>query len=134
MQLHGTSHLLHASRRETIQFSQFEILSGFTSVVEFPPTSRIPHTRIMTKQFFQLTMHMFSDPHTFLIAIFGHIQNTTNHFATFPRTSGRGCGGQFSIYVTVYRKSGHNAACVNIEKRSIDFLKMHCFKPMEGNG
>ncbi len=29
-----------------------------------------------------------------------------------------------SIYVTVYRKTGHNAACVNIEKRSIDFLKM----------
>ncbi len=31
MQLYGTSHLLHASGRETIQFSQFEILSGFTS-------------------------------------------------------------------------------------------------------
>ncbi len=38
------------------------------------------------------------------------------------------------IYVTVYGKTGHNAACVNIEKRSIDFLKMHCFKPTEGNG
>ncbi len=38
------------------------------------------------------------------------------------------------IYVTVYRKTGHNAACVNIEKRSIDFLKMYCFKPTEGNG
>ncbi len=37
-------------------------------------------------------------------------------------------------YVTVYRKTGHNAACVNIEKRSIDFLKMYCFKPTEGNG
>ncbi len=36
--------------------------------------------------------------------------------------------------VTVYRKTGHNAACVNIEKRSIDFLKMYCFKPTEGNG
>ncbi len=32
-----------------------------------------------------------------------------------------------SVYVTVYRKTGHNAACVNIEKRSIDFLKMYCF-------
>ena len=53
-------------------------------VVEFPPTSRIPHTRIMTKLYFQLTMHMFSDSHTFLIAIFGHIQNSINHFATFP--------------------------------------------------
>ncbi len=38
------------------------------------------------------------------------------------------------IYVTVYGKTGHNAACVNIEKRSIDFLKMYCFKPTEGNG
>ncbi len=38
------------------------------------------------------------------------------------------------IYVTVYRKTGHNAACVNIEKRSIDFLKMYCFKLTEGNG
>ncbi len=38
------------------------------------------------------------------------------------------------IYVTVYRKTGNNAACVNIEKRSIDFLKMYCFKPTEGNG
>ncbi len=38
------------------------------------------------------------------------------------------------IYVTVYRKTGHNAACVNIEKRSIDFLKMNRFKPTEGNG
>ncbi len=38
------------------------------------------------------------------------------------------------VYVTVYRKTGHNAACVNIEKRSIDFLKMYCFKPTEGNG
>ena len=38
------------------------------------------------------------------------------------------------INVTVYRKTGHNAACVNIEKRSIDFLKMYCFKPTEGNG
>ncbi len=37
-------------------------------------------------------------------------------------------------YVTVYRKTGHNAACVNIEKRSIDFLKMYCFKPTKGNG
>ncbi len=37
-------------------------------------------------------------------------------------------------YVTVYRKTGHNAACVNIEKRSIDFLKMYCFKRTEGNG
>ncbi len=36
--------------------------------------------------------------------------------------------------MTVYRKTGHNAACVNIEKRSIDFFKMYCFKPMEGNG
>ncbi len=36
--------------------------------------------------------------------------------------------------VTVYRKTGHNAARVNIEKRSIDFLKMYCFKPTEGNG
>ncbi len=37
--------------------------------------------------------------------------------------------------VTVYRKTGHNnAACVNIEKRSIDFFKMYCFKPREGNG
>ncbi len=36
--------------------------------------------------------------------------------------------------VTVYGKTGHNAACVNIEKRSIDFLKMYCFKPTEGNG
>ncbi len=39
-----------------------------------------------------------------------------------------------SAYVTVYRKTGHNAACVNIEKRPIDFLKMYCFKPKEGNG
>ncbi len=31
------------------------------------------------------------------------------------------------------RKTGYNAACVNIEKRSIDFLKMYCFKPTEGN-
>ncbi len=38
------------------------------------------------------------------------------------------------IYVTVYGKTGHNAVCVNIEKRSIDFLKMYCFKPTEGNG
>ncbi len=38
------------------------------------------------------------------------------------------------IYVTVYGKTGRNAACVNIEKRSIDFLKMYCFKPTEGNG
>ncbi len=38
------------------------------------------------------------------------------------------------IYVTVYGKTGHNAACVNIEKKSIDFLKMYCFKPTEGNG
>ncbi len=30
------------------------------------------------------------------------------------------------IYVTVYRKTGHNAACVNIEKILIDFLKMYC--------
>ncbi len=37
-------------------------------------------------------------------------------------------------YVTVYSKTGHNAACVNIEKRLIDFLKMYCFKPTEGNG
>ncbi len=37
------------------------------------------------------------------------------------------------INVTVYRKTGHNAACVNIEKRSINFLKMYCFKPTEGN-
>ncbi len=41
------------------------------------------------------------------------------------------CSG---AYVTVYRKTGHNAACVNIEKRSIDFFKMYCFKPTEGNG
>ncbi len=41
---------------------------------------------------------------------------------------------QVYIYVTVYRKTGHNAACVNIEKRSIDFFKMYCFKPTEGNG
>ncbi len=34
-----------------------------------------------------------------------------------------------SINVTVYGKTGHNAACV----RSIDFLKMYCFKPAEGN-
>ena len=39
--------------------------------------------------FFQLTMHMFSDPHTFviltpfLLPLFDHIQNSTNHFATF---------------------------------------------------
>ncbi len=39
-----------------------------------------------------------------------------------------------SLYVTVYGKIGHNAACVNIEKRSIDFLKMYRFKPTEGNG
>ncbi len=39
-----------------------------------------------------------------------------------------------SSYVTVYRKTGHNAACVNIEKRLIDFLKMYCFKPTKGNG
>ncbi len=39
-----------------------------------------------------------------------------------------------NLYVTVYRKTGHNAACVNIEKRSIDFLKMYCFKPTGGNG
>ncbi len=39
-----------------------------------------------------------------------------------------------TAYVTVYGKTGHNAACVNIEKRSIDFLKMYCFKPTEGNG
>ncbi len=39
-----------------------------------------------------------------------------------------------TVYVTVYGKTGHNAACVNIEKRSIDFLKMYCFKPTEGNG
>ncbi len=39
-----------------------------------------------------------------------------------------------NVNVTVYRKTGHNAACVNIEKRSIDFLKMYCFKPTEGNG
>ncbi len=38
------------------------------------------------------------------------------------------------IYVTVYGKTRHNAACVNIEKRSIDFFKMYCFKPTEGNG
>ncbi len=37
-------------------------------------------------------------------------------------------------FVTVYGKTGHNAACVNIEKRSIDFLKMYCFKRTEGNG
>ncbi len=36
--------------------------------------------------------------------------------------------------VTVYGKTGHNAACVNIEKRSINFLKMYCFKPTVGNG
>ncbi len=36
--------------------------------------------------------------------------------------------------MTVYRKTRHNAACVNIEKTSIDFLKMYCFKPTEGNG
>ncbi len=43
--------------------------------------------------------------------------------------------GEFEcIYVTIYRKTRHNAACVNIEKRSIDFLKMYCFKPTEGNG
>ncbi len=40
----------------------------------------------------------------------------------------------WSLYVTVYRKTGHNAACVIIEKRSIEFLKMYCFKPTEGNG
>ncbi len=40
----------------------------------------------------------------------------------------------YCVYVTVYRKTGHNAAYVNIEKRSIDFLKMYCFKPTEGNG
>ncbi len=34
--------------------------------------------------------------------------------------------------MTVYGKTGHNAACVNVEKRSIDFLKMYCFKRMEG--
>ncbi len=37
-------------------------------------------------------------------------------------------------YVTVYGKTRHNAACVNIEKRSIDFLKMYCFKATVGNG
>ncbi len=37
-------------------------------------------------------------------------------------------------FVTVYGKTRHNAACVNIEKSSIDFLKMYCFKPTEGNG
>ncbi len=36
--------------------------------------------------------------------------------------------------MTVYGKTGHNAACVNIEKRSIDFFKMYCFKLTEGNG
>ncbi len=35
--------------------------------------------------------------------------------------------------MTVYSKTRHNAACVNIEKRSIDFLKMY-FKPTEENG
>ena len=48
-------------------------------------------------------MHMFSDPHTFLIAIFGHIQNSTNHFATFSflfhALPEEGVGGQFSIYI-----------------------------------
>ncbi len=39
-----------------------------------------------------------------------------------------------NINVTVYGKTGHNVACVNIEKRSIDFLKMYCFKRPEGNG
>ncbi len=38
------------------------------------------------------------------------------------------------LFVTVYGKTGHNAACVNIEKRSINFLKMYCFNPTEGNG
>ncbi len=44
------------------------------------------------------------------------------------------CTVYIYICVTVYRKTGHNAACVNIEKRSIAFLKMYCFKPTEGNG
>ncbi len=38
------------------------------------------------------------------------------------------------LYVTVYGKTGHNVACVNIEKKSIDFLKMYCFNLTEGNG
>ncbi len=38
------------------------------------------------------------------------------------------------VFVTVYGKTGHNAACVNIDKRSIDFKKMYCFKQTEGNG
>ncbi len=50
-------------------------------------------------------MHMFSDPHTFLIAIFGHIQNSTNHFATFSflfhALPEEGVGGQFSIYIYI---------------------------------
>ncbi len=29
------------------------------------------------------------------------------------------------IYVTVYGKIGHNAACVDIAKRSIQFLKLY---------
>ncbi len=33
-----------------------------------------------------------------------------------------------SKYVTVYGKTGHSAACVNIEKRSIDFLKNVLFQ------
>ena len=44
------------------------------------------------------------------------------------------CIDMWPAYVTVSGKTGHNAACVNIEKRSIDFLKMYYFKPTVWNG
>ncbi len=44
------------------------------------------------------------------------------------------CHSNLFLYVTVYGKTGHNAACVIIEKRSIEFLKMYCFKRTEVNG
>ncbi len=41
---------------------------------------------------------------------------------------------KFSIICDRLRENRAQRGVRNIEKRSIDFLKMYCFKPAEGNG
>ncbi len=63
-----------------------------------------------------------------------HLATIIYNEENYNKSEVKGAFLVWCLFVTVYGKTGHNAACVNIEKKSIDFLKMYCFKRTEGNG